>query len=73
MCKRSARPNGEVCKKTKSICNRCMSVLMNGVRVCVCDPIICVQHAITVYETGAAGIGLRAWVRTQSMVVQEMS
>ncbi len=37
----------------KSICDRCMSVQMNGVRVCVCDPIMCVQRAITVYETCA--------------------
>ncbi len=50
----------------KSICDRCMSVLMNGVRMYVCDLIMCVQRAISVHETDAAGM----WV---CMVVQEMS
>ncbi len=36
----------------KSICDRCMSVLMNGVRVYVCDLIMCFQPAIiSVHET----------------------
>ncbi len=60
MCKRSARPNGEVCEKIDMRSMHRMSVLMNGVRVCVCDPIMCVQRAITLYETEAADTGY-AW------------
>ncbi len=48
----------------KSMCDRRVSVLMNGVRVC--DPIMCVQRAVIVHETEAAGM----WV---CMVLQEMS
>ncbi len=53
------------CVIKELICDRCMSVL-NGVRVYVCDLIMCFQRAISVHETEAAGI----WV---CMVVQEMS
>ncbi len=42
VCKPSARPNSAVCVR-KSICDRCMSGLMNGVRVCVCDELTRLQ------------------------------
>ncbi len=40
----------------KSICDLCMSALMNGMRVRVCDLIMCAQRAISVQETEAAAI-----------------
>ncbi len=61
----SARLVGMAKCVEKSICDRCMPVLINGVRVYVCDLIMCVQRAISVHETEAAGM----WV---CMVLQEM-
>ncbi len=37
----------------KSICDRCMPALMDGVRVYVCDLMMCVQRATSVHETEA--------------------
>ncbi len=39
-----------------SICDRCMPTLTDGARVYVCDLIMCVQRATSVYETEAAVI-----------------
>ncbi len=60
MCKRSARPNGEVYEEIDMRSMHVGTDEYNGVRVCVCDPIMCVQRAITAMKPKLQAYGY-AW------------